>query len=94
MKKLTKSFIDLLIINTIIPLKFTYAKHQGKPQNDLVLDIIQQLPSEKNSIVAKFNSLKEVSTSAFQSQALLQLKNDYCNKNKCLQCAVGSSLIS
>ncbi len=93
-KKLTKSFIDLLIINTIIPLKFTYAKHQGKPQNDLVLDIIQQLPSEKNSIVAKFNSLKEVSTSAFQSQALLQLKNDYCNKNKCLQCAVGSSLIS
>lgn len=93
-KKLTKSFINLLIINTIIPIKFTYAKHHGKLQNDSVLDIIKQLPSEKNSIVNKFNTLRAVSQSALHSQALLQLKNEYCNKNKCLQCAVGSSLIS
>jgi len=93
-KKLTKSFINLLVINTIVPLKFTYAKHQGKMENDVILNIIQQLPSEKNSIITKFNSLREVSTSAFQSQALLQLKNEYCSKNKCLQCAIGSSLIS
>ena len=93
-KKLTKSFINLLIINTIVPLKFSYAKHQGKLENDVILSIIQQLPSEKNSIVNKFNALIEISTSAFHSQALLQLKNEYCDKNKCLQCAIGSSLIS
>jgi len=93
-KKLTKSFINLLIINTIVPLKFSYAKHQGKTDKDVILNVIQELPSEKNSIVNKFNTLKEISTSAFHSQALLQLKNEYCNKNKCLQCAIGSSLIS
>lgn len=93
-KKLTKSFIDLLIINTIVPLKFSFAKYQGKAENDVILSIIQRLPSEKNSIVNKFNTLMEVSTSAFHSQALLQLKNEYCSENKCLQCAIGSSLIS
>ena len=93
-KKLTKSFIDLLIINTIVPLKFLYAKYQSKEVNNDIQNIIQQLPSEKNSVVNKFNSLKQVSNSAFQSQALLQLKDEYCNKNKCLQCAIGNSLIS
>ncbi|WP_347924644.1 DUF2851 family protein [Pontimicrobium sp. SW4] len=93
-KKLTNSFVDLLIINTIAPLKFSYAKHQGKIANDIILNIIQQLPSEKNEVVNKFNTLKNVSKSAFYSQALLQLKNEYCDKNKCLQCAIGSVLIS
>ncbi|TJY36380.1 DUF2851 family protein [Pontimicrobium aquaticum] len=92
-KRLTKSFVNLLIINTIAPLKFSYAKYQGKNNDDLVMGIIQQLPPEKNSIVNKYNTLKEVSQSALQSQALLQLKNEYCNKNKCLQCAIGSTLI-
>jgi len=93
-KKLTQLFTDLLIINTIVPLKFSYVKHQGRMANDVILNIIRQLPSEKNSIVNKFNALKNMSNSAFHSQALLQLKNEYCNKNKCLQCAIGSSLIS
>lgn len=92
-KRLTKSFVNLLIINTIVPIKFLYAKYQGKNNDDLVMDIIQQLPPEKNSIVNKYNTLKDVSRSALQSQALLQLKNEYCNKNKCLQCAIGNILI-
>lgn len=93
-KKTTKAFVDLLLINTIIPLKFSYAKHQGKMVNEEIVSLMQQLTSEKNSIVNKFNSLKKVSTSALQSQALLQLKNEYCIKNKCLQCAVGNALIT
>jgi len=93
-KKTSKAFIDLLLINTIIPLKFSYAKQQGKDINENLVMIMQQLKSEKNSIIERFNSLKNVSTSALQSQALLQLKNEYCDKNKCLQCAVGNALIS
>ena len=93
-KKITNTFTDLLIINTIVPLKFLYAKHQGKIVNNIIQNVIQQLPSENNSIVNKFNSLKNISTSALQSQALLQLKNEYCSKNKCLQCAVGNCIIS
>ena len=93
-KKTTKAFIDLLLINTIVPLKFSYAKHQGKAINEEIVALMEQLTSEKNSVIEKFNSLKKVSNSALNSQALLQLKNEYCNKNKCLQCAVGNSLLN
>jgi hypothetical protein len=93
-KRVAKSFIDLLIINTIIPLKFSYAKYQGKAVEDDILNIMQQIASEKNSIVNKFNSLKPVSKSALQSQALIQLKTEYCDKNKCLQCVVGNMLLT
>jgi hypothetical protein len=92
-KVVTKSFIDLLLINTIIPLKFSYAKQQGKVIDDEIVDIIQNIVSEKNSIVDKFNTFKTVSKNALQSQALLQLKSEYCDKNKCLQCAIGNSLL-
>ena len=93
-KILTDSFVDLLLINTILPLKFSYAKHQGHSAVDVVLSIVQEIDSEKNSIVDKFNSIKRVSTSALQSQALIQLKNEYCSKNKCLKCAIGNSLLN
>jgi Protein of unknown function (DUF2851) len=92
-KVLTKPFIDLLLINTIIPLKFSYAKFQGHHIDDLIINLIECISSEKNNIVEKFNSIKKVSTSALQSQGLLQLKNEYCNKNKCLQCVIGSSIL-
>ncbi|WP_400077675.1 DUF2851 family protein [Winogradskyella sp. R77965] len=92
-KALSKSFIDLLIINTIIPLQFSYAKSQGKTIEDHIFNFIKQLSVEKNSIVTKFLDLKPIKKQALSSQALLQLKQNYCDKNKCLQCAVGNSLI-
>ena len=92
-KTLTKTFIDLLLINTIIPIKFSYAKYQNKDIEVGILQIIQKIASENNSILEKFNSLKLVSKSAMESQGLLQLKNNYCDKNKCLQCAIGSSIL-
>ena len=92
-KALTKSFIDLLVINTIIPLQFSYAKAQGKPIEDHVFNFIKQIGLEKNSIVSKFLDLKPIEKQALTSQALLQLKQNYCDKNKCLQCAIGNSLI-
>ena len=93
-KVITKSFIDLLLINTIIPIKFSYAKQIGKSNEESILKLIQEIASEKNSIVEKFNELKTVSKSALHSQALIQLKNEYCDKNKCLQCAIGNLLLT
>ncbi|WP_289045093.1 DUF2851 family protein [uncultured Olleya sp.] len=93
-KKITKSFIDLLLINTIIPLKFCYAKQQGKAIDDTIIKLIEQLKPEKNSIVDKFKVLKVKSESALQSQALIQLKNNYCDKNMCLKCVIGNSILT
>ena len=93
-KKLTKNFMDLIIINTILPIKFAYARHQGKFNHESILEIACQIPNEQNSIVDKFNSIHPMATTSLQSQALIQLKANYCDKNRCLQCAVGNTLIS
>lgn len=93
-KAITKAFTDLLLINTILPLKFCYAKQKGQDIDTSIVEIASKINSEKNSIIDAFNKLKKVSKSAFQSQSLLQLKNEYCVRNKCLQCAIGNSLLT
>ncbi|MBD3891860.1 DUF2851 family protein [Olleya marilimosa] len=93
-KHITKSFVDLLLINTIIPLKFCYAKQQGKSIEEEIVSLMQQLKPEKNGIVDKFASLKVVSESALESQAIIQLKNLYCDKNRCLKCAIGNTILA
>jgi hypothetical protein len=93
-KLLTKSFIDLIIINTIIPIKFAYANSQGKFLEEELLSIIKSLDVEKNSVVDNFFKLRAFDNNACNSQSLLQLKQEYCDKNKCLQCAIGNNLIT
>ncbi|NRR90431.1 DUF2851 family protein [Winogradskyella undariae] len=92
-KIMTKSFIDLLIINTLIPFKFSYAKSQGKSIEEDLFQLIRDLKIENNSVINKFLELKSVDKNALSSQALLQLKQYYCDKNKCLHCAIGNRLI-
>jgi hypothetical protein len=62
----------LILINTIIPLQFAYAKSQGKGCRCLIL-LLNEVTSEKNSI-ENFASFGIKSDSAFDSQSLLQLK--------------------
>ena len=92
-KKLTKSFIDLLLINTIIPIQFAYAKNQGKEITEELIALMQSLDSEKNAILDKFKSIGISTKNAFEAQTLLQLKSEYCNKSRCLDCAIGSELL-
>jgi hypothetical protein len=92
-KTLSKKFIDLLIINTLLPLKFCYATHQGKEVSEEILSIAVSLKKEENAIVRKFNQLHPVAENAMESQALLQLKKYYCNPGQCLSCAIGNTIL-
>jgi len=92
-KKLTKSFIDLLLINSIMPLQFQYLQRRGEVNVEMFLKLLQQIKPEKNAIIAKFSELNIVAKNAFESQALLELKNNYCAKKRCLQCAIGNNLL-
>jgi len=92
-KVLSKSFIDLIVINTIIPLQFAYAKSIGKEASEDLILLLNEVTSEKNAIIDKFTSFGIKPKNAFESQSLLQLKNEYCNKSKCLECAVGIELL-
>ena len=93
-KKLSRKFVDLLIINTILPIKLSYAKHLGRDVNEEIINIISDIASESNTVISKFGMLKLQFPSAKESQAVLQLYNEYCTKNKCLQCAVGHQLLN
>ena len=92
-KKLTKSFVDLIIINTIIPLKFVYLQSRGVVGENGIIQLIKQVSSEKNNIISNFAALEIKAKNAMESQALIQLKNNYCTKKRCLQCAIGNSLL-
>ena len=92
-KKLTKSFIDLLIINTILPLKFAYFQMMNQSNEQGLISILRSLKPEKNHIVDKFKELGISVQTAFDSQALLELKNNYCAQKRCLECAIGNRLL-
>ncbi|QXP74431.1 DUF2851 family protein [Tenacibaculum sp. AHE15PA] len=92
-KKLTKSFIDLLLVNTVLPLKFVNEQIRGEVNSDGFFKLMQQIKPERNSIITKFSDLNITAKNAFESQALLELKNNYCAKKRCLQCAIGTSLL-
>ena len=92
-KKFSKSFIDLLVINTIVPIQFAYAKSQGKEASESLMDLLREITAEKNIIIEKFSNFGIKAKNAFETQSLLQLKNEYCNHSKCLQCAVGIQLL-
>lgn len=92
-KKISTSFIELVLINTVIPIQFAYARQHGKEISEDLVSLMRELSPEKNAIVDKFKSYGVSSSNAFQTQALLQLKTEYCQKNKCFQCAVGDQLL-
>lgn len=93
-KTISKNFVDLLIINTVVPLRFSYFRHKGNYDSDSLLSLLQHLNAEKNSIIESFKLMEIQVDSAFESQALLQLYNNYCTMNKCLDCAVGNRLLN
>lgn len=93
-KKITHSFIELLLINTILPIKFAYSQHLDLQSDELLVTILKTIPPEKNAVVMKFNQLRPATAkNALQSQALLKLKKEYCEKNRCLQCSLGAKLL-
>jgi hypothetical protein len=92
-KKTTNSFTDLLLINTVLPIKYAHAKAHRHEDFDAISEILEQIKPEKNKILEKFRTLKTPALNALESQALLELKNNYCSLQRCLECAVGLFLI-
>jgi hypothetical protein len=93
-KELGENSINTLIINVVIPFLFVYGEKQNKEiLKNRSLEFLEQLPSEENSIIEKWGKMGVESRSAFESQALLQLKNKYCEQKKCLNCQIGVKLV-
>jgi len=93
-KNLGQASIDVLLLNTLALFLFSYGKHnQIQHYINRSLKLLEYLPNENNKIVEDFANLGVKIKTAFESQALLELKNNYCNYKKCLHCGVGNKIL-
>jgi len=92
-KALTKKFIDLLLINTVLPLKYSYASFLGKDISEEIIELANSISKEENTIIKEFEEYQINIQNSLESQAIIQLKTNYCTNNKCLECAIGFKLL-
>jgi hypothetical protein len=93
-KKLGEEMINNILINTVVPVLFAYGHYHGESSyKEKALQWLEVIDAEKNSITRGFAALQVGNKSAFDSQALLQLRNEYCSTKRCLDCAVGNKLL-
>lgn len=89
-KGLSPASLDLLVINTAVPMLFAYGRHRGdEALCDRAFDIIGQLKAENNHVVRMWSECGVKADNAGDSQALLQLKREYCDRKDCLRCRIG-----
>lgn len=93
-KKMGQMTKELIVINVIVPLLFTYGqKTANEYYKDKALDLLQKVKAENNMIIRNWKQLGMSAKSAFDTQALLQLKNEYCNNFNCLNCRIGQTIL-
>jgi hypothetical protein len=94
-KSLTTDSIHLMLVNAVIPFIFVYGKLKNIPSyKDKAISFLEKLSPEQNNIIKGWQRLGIKPLNAFETQAMLQLKNVYCQKKNCLACAIGNKLIS
>ena len=94
-KSLGNQWLNTLIINSICPLLFIYAKRKGQFEfQERSLNLLQEIDAENNVITRQFQKFGVTPRNASESQGLLQLKTAYCDAKKCLNCNIGSKLLS
>lgn len=92
-KTLGETAINLLIINAVVPVLFSYGiYHDNDELKEKSLGLLNEMEPEDNVIIRKFGSLGVNARNAQQTQALLHLYNFYCRKRKCLKCRVFSAV--
>ncbi|MFM2139692.1 MAG: hypothetical protein RJA57_1999, partial [Bacteroidota bacterium] len=89
-----RSMVNNLIINVIVPLRFAYGTAiQNESDREKALAWLEELPAEDNRVLRMFRNLLIPAVSAADSQALLELFNNYCSEKHCLSCAIGNWLL-
>ena len=89
-KRLSTSTINLLIINTVIPFLYAYGKHRGINRlTARASEMLETLKPENNFITRMWKECGLEAAHAGDSQALIQLKKNYCDPKKCLYCRIG-----
>ena len=71
----------MLTINTVVPMLFAYGRHKEDDRLcDRAFDFLEELKAEDNHIVRMWKQCGLDVENAGDSQALIQLKNEYKNE--------------
>jgi hypothetical protein len=93
-KSLGKSASDIILINTVIPTLFAYGKYTNRPEyGEKAIRFLEEIAPERNSISTFFQQAGIPVKNAGDTQALIQLRREYCEKKKCLYCRIGYRVI-
>ncbi len=94
-RKLGSGTIRSILINTIAPALLAYGEQRSDRRfRDRAIELLQTIPAEDNVILRKWAELGWAPLNAGESQALLELKSNYCDQRRCLECAIGCQLLS
>ena len=93
-KTIGENALNILLINTVVPMLFAYGLHNKQPEYcERATRLLESIPPEKNTIVSTFCNAGIAVHHAGDSQALIQLKREYCEKKKCLYCRIGFRML-
>jgi hypothetical protein len=93
-KNLGAAMINNILINTVCTVLFAYGHyHKEEHYSNKALQWMEAIAPENNTITKGFTRLQMANHNAFDSQSLIQLKNEYCNKKRCLSCSIGNQIL-
>ena len=84
-----RSSIDILLINTVIPYKYAYARLRSTNGDDAAIAMMEKIAAEDNTVIRQWRMLGQRISTAADSQALLHLYQNYCQHHECVNCDVG-----
>jgi len=94
-KSFGKNAIENIIINSIVPFLFIYGKKKTNTElQEKAIALLDQMKAEKNKVVSDWQTLGLQINTAYQSQASIQMMNEYCKPGKCTECAIGNQILS
>lgn len=94
-KVLGNSAIQILLINVLVPILFAYGKEKGSiVYMEKAFQLLESLPPERNHIITNYSQIGLKANNAADTQAIIQLKKEYCEKKKCIYCRIGFRLLA
>ena len=92
-KRTSNTFTDLILLNVIVPMKYSYDKHLNKNSPNKLESLVESIRPESNSIIEKYIQHGVHVKTALDTQGLLELKSAYCDQKRCLHCTIGLQLL-
>lgn len=92
-RKISKDFVEIVLLNAIFPTIYTYFKHNNSEKIEILIEWYQSLKPEKNSIIKQWKNLGIEIKSALDSQAFLYHQKIFCQSKKCLNCGIGYKIL-